>query len=204
MNVSILNVTKKYGATTALSDFSLEITSGGVFGLVGPNGAGKSTLMKILATLLKPSKGSCFLDGTDIQKRPNVMRHVLGYLPQDVAMYPNLTAPEFLDYIASLKSISSPDSKKQINTLLDIIRDHYGGPGRGFDFAYRFPGMNKVLQAAGRVIRSESDRGIVLLIDDRFLSRQYTGLFPKHWSHWRMVKSADELTDAVSNFWSNK
>jgi len=89
----------------------------------------------------------------------------------------------------------------QINTELDIVRDYYGGPGRGFDFAYRFPGMNKVLQAAGRVIRSGQDRGVVLLIDDRFSSRQYTGLFPEHWRHWRAVKSEEELTHALDAFW---
>ncbi|MCL2187893.1 MAG: ABC transporter ATP-binding protein [Defluviitaleaceae bacterium] len=121
MNLSIKNITKEYGAVTALSDLSLEITSGGVFGLVGANGAGKSTLMKILATLLKPSKGNCLLDGVDILKRPNMMRQALGYLPQDVAVYPNLTAPEFLDYIAALKSINAADAKKQITMLLEMF-----------------------------------------------------------------------------------
>lgn len=121
MMLSIKNVTKKYGATTALSGLSLNISSGGVFGLVGPNGAGKSTLMKILATLIKPSNGNCFLDGQDIQKKPNVIRKVLGYLPQDAAIYPNLTAMEFLEYIASLKSIKSSDAGKQINSLLEIF-----------------------------------------------------------------------------------
>ena len=121
MMLSIKDITKKYGAATALSGVSLDISPGGVFGLVGPNGAGKSTLMKILATLIKPSNGSCFLDGQDIQKKPDAIRKVLGYLPQDVAIYPNLTATEFLDYIASLKSLNSSDAKKQINTLLEIF-----------------------------------------------------------------------------------
>jgi ABC-type multidrug transport system ATPase subunit len=121
MKLTISNITKKYGATTALSDLSIEIESGGVFGLVGPNGAGKSTLMKILATLIKPSNGTCLLDDTDIGKNPDVMRRILGYLPQDVAVYPNLTAPEFLGYIASLKSIKSSDAKRQINDLLEIF-----------------------------------------------------------------------------------
>ena len=121
MILSIKDVAKNYGAATALSGLSLDISSGGVFGLVGPNGAGKSTLMKILATLIKPSKGSCFLDGQDIQKNPNAIRKVLGYLPQDVTVYPNLTATEFLDYIASLKSLKSSDARKQINTLLEIF-----------------------------------------------------------------------------------
>ena len=121
MKLLISNLTKKYANTPALLDLNIEITQGGVFGLVGPNGAGKSTLMKILATLIKPTSGVCLLDGVDIQKNPDVMRRVLGYLPQDVAVYPNLTAPEFLGYLASLKSIKSVDAKRQINDLLEIF-----------------------------------------------------------------------------------
>ena len=89
----------------------------------------------------------------------------------------------------------------QINRELDIVRNHFGGPGRGFDFAYRYPGMNKVLQAAGRVIRSEHDKGVVLLIDDRFTARNYTALFPEHWHGWRAVRSAGDLSDALNGFW---
>jgi ABC-type multidrug transport system ATPase subunit len=121
MILSVSNITKKYGEVVALSDLSIDITSGGVFGLVGPNGAGKSTLMKVLATLIKPSAGLCMLNDTDIQKHPNIMRGILGYLPQDVAVYPNLTALEFLDYIASLKSLKTNEAKKQINDLLEIF-----------------------------------------------------------------------------------
>ena len=121
MKLTIDNITKNYGRTKALHGVSIEIESGGVYGLVGPNGAGKSTLMKILATLISPSKGTCLLDGTDIQKNPDAMRRILGYLPQDVAVYPNLTAPEFLGYIASLKSIKSADAVQQINNLLEIF-----------------------------------------------------------------------------------
>ena len=121
MQLEIKGVTKKYGDKTALNNFSLNVHSGGVFGLVGPNGAGKSTLMKIIATLICPTSGQILLDGTDIQKRPATMRKVLGYLPQDVAVYPNLTAREFLSYAASLKCLSGRAAKKQIDDLLEIF-----------------------------------------------------------------------------------
>lgn len=121
MKLKITNVSKKYAAVQALSDFNLEIESGGVFGLVGPNGAGKSTLMKILATLIKPTSGSVLWDDVNIQKKPNELKRVLGYLPQDVPVYPNLTAYEFLSYIAAIKSLKSGDAKRQINDLLDIF-----------------------------------------------------------------------------------
>ena len=89
----------------------------------------------------------------------------------------------------------------QINRELDIVRDQFGGPGQGYDFAYRFPGMNKVLQAAGRVIRSDTDKGVVLLIDDRYASRGYRALFPEHWAGARTVRDPRELADALDKFW---
>ena len=89
----------------------------------------------------------------------------------------------------------------QINRELDVVKNQYDEYGNGFDFAYRFPGMNKVLQAAGRVIRSEEDRGVVVLIDSRFSSRQYTNLFPEHWRHWRAIGSVGELEEELRAFW---
>jgi ABC-type multidrug transport system ATPase subunit len=121
MKISIQGVAKAYGSTQALQDFTLEIGSGGVFGLVGPNGAGKTTLMKILATLERPTAGTVLLDGVNIAKKPNSMRKILGYLPQDVAVYPNLTAPEFLAYIAAMKGLGGRSSSRQIAELLDML-----------------------------------------------------------------------------------
>jgi ABC-type multidrug transport system ATPase subunit len=121
LEISIQNIGKNYGSTQALQDFTLEIDSGGVFGLVGPNGAGKSTLMKIIATLERPTAGAVLLDGVDIVKRPNAMRNILGYLPQDVAVYPNLTAPEFLAYLAAMKGLGRQSSQRQIAELLDML-----------------------------------------------------------------------------------
>ena len=89
----------------------------------------------------------------------------------------------------------------QLNAELDIVREHYDENGKGYDFAYRFPGMNKVLQAAGRVIRSEDDRGVVVLIDSRFATRQYTELYPPHWSNRKAVRTQAELKKALAKFW---
>jgi ABC-type multidrug transport system ATPase subunit len=121
MKLQIDSTSKKYGDVQALSNFSLEVESGGVFGLIGPNGAGKSTLIKILATLIKPTSGTILWDGVDIQKNPNDLRRVLGYLPQDVSVYPNLTAFEFFSFFAAMKSLKSGEAKQQINNLLDIF-----------------------------------------------------------------------------------
>lgn len=70
----------------------------------------------------------------------------------------------------------------------------------GFDYAYRFPGMNKVLQSAGRVIRTTEDRGVIALLDDRFCSREYRALFPREWSDAAVV-TLRELPDILREFW---
>ena len=84
----------------------------------------------------------------------------------------------------------------------NIIKDYFQENGKdGFDFAYVFPGMNKVMQAAGRVIRTKDDVGVVLLIDERFLTRKYQDLFKVEWSHYIDVYSDDEIVSYTSRFW---
>lgn len=75
---------------------------------------------------------------------------------------------------------------------------------QGYAYAYTYPGMNKVLQAAGRVIRREDDRGIVVLIDDRYASPEYTRLFPAHWRHLRFVGDAVDLRELARRFWTGE
>ena len=107
MKVSFENVSKTYrGSIQALSDVNLEITTG-MFGLLGPNGAGKTTLLRILATLLTPTRGRVTVDGFDVSDAHQkwAVKQVLGYLPQELGLYPGLTVTEFLDYIATLKNI---------------------------------------------------------------------------------------------------
>ena len=74
---------------------------------------------------------------------------------------------------------------------------------RGFDFAYQYPGMNKVLQAAGRVIRTQEDEGVILLLDDRFLRRDYLELFPREWEHYHMV-NRNNVSQCIADFWKSR
>src|SRR5918992_208108 len=106
MRVELDSVTKRYGPTRALDDVTLDLTSG-ISGLLGPNGAGKTTLIRILATLLSPSHGRVRMDGLDpgdARERLEIRRR-LGYLPQDLGLYPRFTVFEFVDYIAILKEL---------------------------------------------------------------------------------------------------
>ena len=91
----------------------------------------------------------------------------------------------------------------QVNPRQEILRRYYDeAGGTGFDYAYRFPGMNKVLQAAGRVIRTQEDRGVVLLLDDRFARAEYTRLFPRHWHQLQYLRSTTELEQQLAAFWA--
>jgi DNA excision repair protein ERCC-2 len=90
----------------------------------------------------------------------------------------------------------------QICLERDIIRDYFQETmNLGFEYAYMYPGMNKVLQAAGRVIRTETDRGVVLLVDQRFSTAAYRNLFPRHWSHALSVRSSAQVADVLQDFW---
>jgi ABC-2 type transport system ATP-binding protein len=121
MEISIKGLSKKYkGNKFGLKNFDLELKTG-ILGLIGPNGAGKSTLMRILATISRPTEGEVTFNGTDIVKSPDTVRKVLGYLPQDFGVYPNLTATEFLEYIAAIKGFSGKKIKIRIEALLEEL-----------------------------------------------------------------------------------
>jgi len=121
MALEIKNLTKQYSKDkTGIADYSITINKG-VLGLLGPNGAGKSTLMKIIATISKPTRGTLFLDGEDIVNNPDHIRRILGYLPQDFGVYPNLNAYEFLEYIAAMKGVGGSGLRKRIDLLLEGV-----------------------------------------------------------------------------------
>lgn len=121
MALEIRNLTKQYNKhKTGLSNYSITIEKG-ILGLLGPNGAGKSTLMKIIATISKPTQGTVFLDGRDIIKNPDDIRKVLGYLPQDFGVYPNLNAYEFLNYVAAMKGVGGKGLRQRIDMLLEGV-----------------------------------------------------------------------------------
>ena len=119
--LKIRNLTKTFGDLKALDNVSLDLGPG-LFGLLGPNGAGKSTLMRTLATLQEPTRGTVHFNGTDITEKPDVVRSVLGYLPQDFGVYPRMSALQLLDHIAILKGISDKSERKeQVEDLLKMV-----------------------------------------------------------------------------------
>lgn len=120
MQLTVENLNKSYGGVQALRSVNLNLKPG-VLGLLGPNGAGKSTLMRILATITQPSAGRVAWNGADIARQPDQLRSVLGYLPQDFGVYPNLSAIEFLDYLAAVKGIPEATARQRIGELLVLV-----------------------------------------------------------------------------------
>jgi ABC-type multidrug transport system ATPase subunit len=121
MQLIIEGVGKLYkGKVWGLRGFSLTLGRG-VLGLLGPNGAGKSTLMRILATVTRATEGRVIWDGADVAKSPDKVRSVLGYLPQDFGVYPNLNAVEFLEYLAAVKRIDASAARKRISELIELV-----------------------------------------------------------------------------------
>jgi ABC-2 type transport system ATP-binding protein len=121
LQLVIDRVSKRYsGGNWALKGFTLEMKPG-VLGLLGPNGAGKTTLMSILATITRATEGGVTWNGTDVASHPDELRAVLGFLPQDFGVYPNLNAVEFLEYLAAVKGLDAATSRRRIDELLNLV-----------------------------------------------------------------------------------
>lgn len=113
-------VSKKFGDFSVLQDIQLEFTNG-VYGLLAPNGAGKTTLIKMLTTLLYPTKGEILYEGQNIFYMGEKYRELIGYLPQNFGYYKNYNPYQYLQYLAALKGISKQTAKEKIPQLLKLV-----------------------------------------------------------------------------------
>src|SRR5688572_24625160 len=118
--ISIRNLTKRFGPLVAVNDLSLEIGPGEVFGFIGPNGAGKSTTMKILACLLRPDGGQARVDGLDVAVDGDRIRQVLGYMPDFLGVYDDLTVDEYLQFFAAAFRIPRKKRRAVIDSVLEL------------------------------------------------------------------------------------
>ena len=125
--IEIKHLDKVYGngpkAVKALNGIDLHIQAG-MFGLLGPNGAGKTPLMRILAGIVAPSQGNVQVDGHDLstEKGKEAVKALLGYLPQESGLYPDLNARQFVDYMAILKGMNDPVlRRKQVERVLEMV-----------------------------------------------------------------------------------
>lgn len=118
--LKIDKLTKKFGKKVAISEIDLELESG-IYGLLGDNGAGKSTLMRILVGVDKPTAGQVSWQGEDISRLKDKYRMLLGYMPQEFAVFPTFTAYEFLEYMGALKGLSKKELKEKIPQVLEFV-----------------------------------------------------------------------------------
>lgn len=113
-------LTKNYGNLAALVDLDLRISDGDIYGFIGPNGAGKTTTMRILATLLEPTRGQAFIEGLDVTKNGKKVRSVIGYMPDFMGVYDDLKVFEYLEFFAAAFGIERKKRKSIVEGVLEL------------------------------------------------------------------------------------
>lgn len=154
MELKLEHISKEYKNTTVLDDFSMTFSEG-IYGLLGPNGAGKSTLMKLITRNIKPTAGEIYLDGTDIHTLKREYQRLIGYMPQQQAIYPFYTGRMFLAYMGLLKGVEKKVLNDEIEkyaskvNLLDVldrkVGTYSGGMKQRLLIAQAFLGDSKII-----------------------------------------------------------
>ncbi len=116
--ITVKNVTKKYGKFKAVDNISFEINDGEIIGLLGPNGAGKSTTMNILTGFIEPTEGEVIINGYNISKKPKKAKKCIGYMPEGVPLYKDMTVKEFVTYMAELKGVKREQIKESVEQAI--------------------------------------------------------------------------------------
>ena len=116
--IEVKNVTKKYGSFIAVDDISFTIKDGEIVGFLGPNGAGKSTTMNMITGYIEQTEGNIMVDGFDTVKKAKKAKKQIGYMPEGVPLYTDLTVKEFVSYMADLKKVDKKQKKENIQKVL--------------------------------------------------------------------------------------
>ena len=117
--IEVKNVTKKYGKAVAVDDISFEIKEGEIVGLLGPNGAGKSTTMNMLTGFIEQSEGEIIVDGYNMLRKPKKAKREIGYMPEGVPLYMDLTVKEFVTYMAEIKKVNKKERKEKVEKIIE-------------------------------------------------------------------------------------
>ena len=116
--ITVKNVCKKYGSFVAVDNISFEINDGEIIGLLGPNGAGKSTTMNMLTGFIEPTSGEILINGSNISKKSKKAKANIGYMPENVPLYKDLTVKEFINYMAELKYVKGKNKKNMVSDIM--------------------------------------------------------------------------------------
>lgn len=117
--IEVKNVTKKYGKAVAVDNISFTINEGEIIGLLGPNGAGKSTTMNMITGFIEPTEGEIIVDGYDMSRKPRKAKKEIGYMPEGVPLYTDLTVKEFVTYMAEIKQVNKKERKEKVEKILE-------------------------------------------------------------------------------------
>jgi ABC-2 type transport system ATP-binding protein len=153
--ITVEHLKKTYGTHPALKGISFSIKQGEFYGLLGPNGAGKTTTIGIISTIIKPDEGTVTLDGLDLKKNSIACKKIIGVVPQEIAIYDNLTAYENLMFWGSLYKVEKNQLKERIGQMLDLlglkdrsnhkVKDYSGGMKRRVNIAASLLHSPKIL-----------------------------------------------------------
>ena len=117
--IEVKNITKKYGSFAAVNNISFKIKEGEIIGLLGPNGAGKSTTMNMITGYIEPTEGDIFINGINMSKKPKKAKAQIGYMPEGVPLYSDLTVKEFVTYMAELKKVDRKTRKEKVEKIIE-------------------------------------------------------------------------------------
>lgn len=199
-SIELKNVTKKYGNLVAVDSLSFQVVQGEVFGFLGPNGAGKTTTIKTMLGLLKPTAGDVYLRGKNVQKQRREATVNIGYLPEQIQLYGNLTGRETMNFFSEVKDASKrecTDLLKKVN-LWDPSDRKVGGYSQGM--AQRLAIAQSLLGSPSLLVWDEPAAGLdpegVALVKDivkNYVSNGGTVFFSSH-----ILPNVQEVADRVA------
>jgi len=171
IGVKVENLKKKFNSFFALKGISLSINKHGLYGLIGPNGAGKTTLFKCITGLLTPTEGKVILNNTAVNRKLLFQKNIFGFIPEDVGLYENLSARDFLHILAGLHGLAKTQRKKRVKEVVDFVGIKYS-PNK--IIRYLSTGQKRLLLIAGVLIHDPD----ILILDESL-----SGLDPVVRSH---------------------
>src|ERR1700727_3010570 len=155
------NLTRTFGALTAVDGINLSVTAGQFFGFLGPNGAGKSTTIKMLTGLLAPTSGRIRLRGRDFASDPIDVKRQIGVVPEGMGLFERLTGAEYLQFVGRMYGLDMPTTKRRVQELLEFMQLADRPKTMGADYSH---GMQKKLALAAAVIHGPR----ILFLDEPF------------------------------------
>lgn len=203
--VEVRNLIKRYtpAGPNAVDDVSFDIHAGELFSLLGPNGAGKTTAISVISTLLSPTSGAVTVDGHDVQKAPMEVRHAIGVVPQELALYDDLTAHENLVFWGEMRGLHGPELKREIaeklalTDLTDRAKDRVGtfsgGMKRRLNLAVGLLGNPKLMMLDEPTVAIDpQSRRYILEWVKKMSQGGVTVLYTTHY-----MEEAQELSDRI-------